>query len=102
MAWNLPAQQSRHGRCARTLDDELRAFEQQHDGLRDLLVRHRLDRLEALLEDRAGERARVLHSDPVRDGRSENRASGIRRTALGLDTDELHGRPHLAESESDS
>ena len=53
VAWNLPGQQRRDGRGAGTLDDELRALEQQHDRVRDLLVRHGHDRLEALLEDRA-------------------------------------------------
>ena len=60
-----------HRRRSGALDDELRALEQQHDRLRDLLVVDHDDVVEQVAEDRGGELAGMLHGDPVRDGRAD-------------------------------
>ena len=66
-ASRLARQQSGDAGGARTLDDELRALEQKHDRLRDLVVLDVDDVVEQLVEDRHRQRARMLDGDPVGD-----------------------------------
>ena len=65
----LPAQQRRHTRGTRALDDELRPLEAEHDRLRDLRARHLHHRVETVAEDRAAQLAQLLDGDAVGDRR---------------------------------
>ena len=74
-------------------DHELRALEQQHDRLADLLVRDGDDVVQQVLEERHRKIARVLHGNAVRD-----------RVAVdpGLDADDSHFGPERAQCSRDA
>ena len=67
VARDLAGEQRGDRRGAGALDEELRPLEQQHDRVADLLVGDGDDVVEQLLEDRGGERARLLDRDPLGD-----------------------------------
>ena len=77
----LAGQQRRDADRPGSLDHELRALEQQHDRLADLLVRHRDDVVEQILEQRHRELARHLHRDPVGDRVAVDACPARRRCA---------------------
>ena len=90
VAADTAREQGGHRGRAGALDDELRALEQQHDRLRDLLVVDDDDVVEQIGEDRRGSaRAGMLDRDPVRDRRARRApcpANGAH--AADLDADE--------------
>src|ERR687885_206935 len=64
----LAAQQRRDADRSRAFDDELRALEQEHDRLADLLIGDADHVVERVLENPAGELADALDRDPVGEG----------------------------------
>ena len=71
------AKQRRERRRARALDHRLLDLEQHHDRLLDVALVHEEDLAHVLLDDRARERARLLHRDALGDGGGGERAASV-------------------------
>ena len=98
----LPASSAATRRRARALDDQLRALEQEHDRMADLLVGDRDDVVEQVAQDRRGQRAGLLDRDALRDRVAVLGAAGERADRLRLDADEPHARPERAQRDRDA
>ena len=71
---------------ARAFDDELRPLEHEHDRLRDVGAPHFHPGFEPFVENRLGQRTRLLDGDPVRDSKASGGVfTPITRTPERLD-----------------
>ena len=83
---------------ARPFDDELRALENEHERLADLLVRHGHHVVEHVREDRHRQLAGLLDRDAVRDRVARSAGQRARR----LHAHDAQPRLHRAERERDA
>ena len=101
--------QRRHRHRARALDHELRALEQQHHRLGDLVVGDRHDLVHVALDQRQREVARALDRDAVADRVRRARADrpvgrervDVGGAGLGLDADDARARQPLGHRQPD-
>src|SRR5438552_3323254 len=92
-AADLAGQKRRDADRARTLDDQLRALEQVHDRLADLLVRNSDQVVDHTVEDAHRQLAGLLHRDAV----GNREARPIRERPGRLNADDAHARLHRAQ-----
>ena len=87
-----------HADRSGTLDDELRALEQQDDRLADLIVRHGDDVVTGTIEDRHRQLSGLLDRDSVGD----REARAARQRACGLYADHTRARTACLDRERDA